>query len=139
MCTKAEVREVFKETAMPQFTKVVLAASLMGILSILSWMTLSINAQSEILLTTESEAILRDSKLSGRMDSLILEISNIKTMSVTRMSDNYTGTQALARNDLIDERCKVVNTDLATIKAEHILIRQLVFRLESADRDRDNK
>ena len=110
MCTKAEVREVIRDAVVPAWARAVMSAAIMGAMILLAWLSITTHDQTTAVQELKSSSILRDARLTGRIEVLITELNNIKEVAINRSADRYTGTQARAREKQVDARNKASDT-----------------------------
>ena len=106
MCTKAEVRQVIKEAVVPAWARAVMSSAIMWAMILLAWLSITTHEQTTAVQELKGSSILRDARLTGRIEVLITELNNIKEVAINRSADRYTGTQAKAREKQVDARNK---------------------------------
>ena len=115
------------ESKAPLWMKVVVGIFGSGMMILLAWVLLSVHTQEGSIkdLRSDISSTMNDMKISnikssarlaGRFEILATELKNIKETSINRSADRYTGSQARARKDLMDERCGTMKQDLNNIK-----------------------
>lgn len=135
MCTQAEVREVIKETVTPVWAKRLLGAGILLAILFLGWLSYETHMQDQARLEQDASVSkqlneMRKEQAKGnsdlcskidnirfifatsvaeatsKVDRLALELDHVKELALSRSGDRYTGRDATARNNLVDERYK---------------------------------
>lgn len=125
MCTKAEVREVIRESATPAWVNLLVALFSMGIFGLLSWLSYSVHEQDSVMATSlnelnksYSESLgkinVSNATLAGKLGMLTTELKNIREITIT---------QTKFRSIVVDERCKNMSEQMRrmekTIEKHH--------------------
>ena len=112
MCTKQEVREVIRETVTPSWIKNVMNFTAMCAVLFLGWLAYTVHMQESNMIVELNNIRLTYStsnlELLSRIDRLDDRLVSFKETAYSRSNDRYTGTQARAREKLLDERCKMM-------------------------------
>jgi len=95
----------------------------LGILALVGWLLLNSQQQNQRLSDFRTTNNVSMALLTGKMDLLNTKLTNLKEMAVDRSRDRYTGSEARAKNELFDLRCKQNDK-------EHIEINRKVNELD---------
>lgn len=80
-----------------------------GILGLMSWLLLNSHAQDNLLAEMKTTTQVSTARLTGKLELLATQITNLKELAIDRSKDRYTGTEARSRSAIMDERCRVLN------------------------------
>lgn len=105
MCTNDEVREAVIKTRLPTWFPYTTAIISGAAVLFIGWLAFTVHEQPEHLerelgLIRLNNAVL-NAELAGQIASLSEQVKDLKGAAGL---DRYTGTDALARNNLVDER-----------------------------------
>jgi len=106
MCTKEEVRQVIRSEVTPAWMRYTLGLMGTGILMLLAWLLFNSTQQDKILADFRTVNKVAMASLTGKMDLLNNKLTNLKEVAVNRSQDRYTGTEARAKNELFELKCK---------------------------------
>jgi len=118
MCTKAEVRDVIRSESAPAWMRYMVGAMGAGILGLMSWLLMNSHSQDALLADVKTTTQVSTAKLTGKLELLATQITNLKELAIDRSKDRYTGTQARSRNAIMDERCRVLNMRMDDLEEE---------------------
>lgn len=103
MCTKEEVRQVVRSEAPSKIPPVLLNLLGAGILVLLSWLAFDANQKDKTISEAKRTNEVALAVLTGNVELLATNLSNIKEIAVSRSTDRYTGSQAKSDKALFEQ------------------------------------